>query len=104
MDEERQQKLKRLLAEMWKQNLPETQARIDQLHTAISAAAKGSLSEEQRLNAEEVAHKLAGALGTYGLREASVSAREIETCFAEADFNIPELRRKVEEVRVAVQQ
>lgn len=44
-----------------------------------------SLSVEQRCEAAEIAHQLAGSAGTFGYLAATEIAREVEKLFAEAD-------------------
>jgi HPt (histidine-containing phosphotransfer) domain-containing protein len=104
MDAERQEKLKQLLAEMWQQNRPLVQSRVEELEAAVAALDGRSITELERRHAEETAHKLAGAFGTYGLSAASLSARDLEVCFAEANYDIAQLRRLLQQVRAAVEQ
>jgi HPt (histidine-containing phosphotransfer) domain-containing protein len=71
----------RNLDALWKQYLPTILGRIE----TISAAAQArNVSSEDRLQAAMEAHKLAGSLGTFGLRSASDAALEIESMFASA--------------------
>ncbi len=103
MNEERQQRLKQVLAEMWEQSRPETLERVKELETAVEALSQGTWSEADRLRAEGTAHKLAGALGTYGIREGSLAAREVEVRFAEASYDLARLQELLKQVRAAVE-
>jgi DNA-binding response OmpR family regulator/HPt (histidine-containing phosphotransfer) domain-containing protein len=55
--------------------------RVDVLERAARAAAEGRLTGALRQQATDEAHRLAGALGTFGLPEGSRSARELEAQF-----------------------
>lgn len=59
--------------------------RAGELATLASIGKQGSISVEQRGEAVEVAHQLAGSAGTFGYLAATEIAREVETLFAEAD-------------------
>jgi HPt (histidine-containing phosphotransfer) domain-containing protein len=52
--------------------------RLSVIEEAYAAALSTALDDEARHNAESAAHKLAGALGSIGLPEGSVTAAEIE--------------------------
>lgn len=66
------------LAALWRRTLPTFGARVEVIDEAVCALLCGVLSPEIRTAAEREAHKLAGALGTFGLPEGSRVAREIE--------------------------
>lgn len=53
-------------------------ARVDAVEGAAAALREGGLDDERRRAAEGEAHKLAGALGSFGFAEASRLAREAE--------------------------
>jgi HPt (histidine-containing phosphotransfer) domain-containing protein len=72
--------LKQALDRMWLQFLPMMRERIAILETAVGAAS--GLSTEKREAAHSAAHKLAGGLGTFGLEEGTLLAREAEAIFA----------------------
>jgi HPt (histidine-containing phosphotransfer) domain-containing protein len=67
-----------LLKAMWERNLPVLRERVGVLTAAAEASASGTLSEELRVEAAGVAHKLAGSLGMFGYPEGTRLAREIE--------------------------
>jgi diguanylate cyclase (GGDEF)-like protein len=66
------------LADMWGQFKDAELARVDTLDRAALALLRGSLVDDQRLQATREAHQLAGAVGTFGFMQASSTAREIE--------------------------
>jgi HPt (histidine-containing phosphotransfer) domain-containing protein len=61
--------------------------RVAILESAAAALAANQLSIEQYQAAHAAAHKLAGVLGTFGLTEGTILAREAEAiCSAESDL------------------
>lgn len=62
----------------WKQYQDTMQSRIDSLETAAVALSQGVLSQELHQNSRSNAHKLVGALGSFGFSEGSRLARELE--------------------------
>jgi HPt (histidine-containing phosphotransfer) domain-containing protein len=92
-----QNALKQALDRMWIQFLPLMLERVGILETAASAVAADQISPEQREAAHHAAHKLAGALGTFGLSEGTLLAREGESIyFSDADPLSPEAGRLAE--------
>lgn len=74
---------------LWVRFLPEIRNRTNILSAAAAAAVK--LPEPQREAAHAAAHKLAGALGTFGLARGSELARELELAFASPAETEPSL-------------
>lgn len=70
------------LQRLWERFLPDIQDRLSVIEAAASAAAAGALSPEQQQAAHAAAHKLAGALGMFGLTDATAPARETELLYA----------------------
>ena len=68
---------------MWARFRPEIESRLVILESAARAFSSGSMTEDQREGAYEVAHKLAGILGTFGLHRGSELARLSELLLAE---------------------
>ena len=66
------------IAKIWERFRGVMFERLAAVEEAARAAAEGQLSEGPRRQGEREAHKLVGALGTYGLMEGSRIAREIE--------------------------
>ena len=66
---------------MWTKFLPEIEERVAVLENAGAAISRGALTAELRKEALSAAHKLAGVLGTFGLDEGTVLAREAEEIY-----------------------
>lgn len=60
--------------------------RLTVLEQAVIALQQGNLGDELRQKAEQEAHKLAGALGTFGFAEGSQLAKEIEQLLQRKTF------------------
>jgi HPt (histidine-containing phosphotransfer) domain-containing protein len=67
-----------LLLQLWQKNLPTIRQRLDLLDQFGSAAASGSLEEPTRIEALNIAHKLAGSLGMYGYQQGTEVASKME--------------------------
>lgn len=65
--------------------------RARNLDEAVTLAGLGRLEDGRRLIAVEAAHQLVGSAGTFGFREASVRAGELERFFLQADFDEPQV-------------
>ena len=77
----REERLQARLRQAWVEARTLVAERITVLEVAVSAANSGALGQEQRSSAIAAAHKLSGSLGVFGLREASICARNIEEQF-----------------------
>lgn len=75
-----QQTLERL-AIVWEKYRGLSRDRLRALENATSAWLANNLKDDQRQKAQQVAHKLAGALGIFGFAEGSQYAREIEEIY-----------------------
>jgi diguanylate cyclase (GGDEF)-like protein len=73
---------RRAVAELWERARPVILERVAVVENASRNLIGGSLGPELRRKAEGEAHKLAGAVGTFGYWTASVIARDIELLFA----------------------
>jgi HPt (histidine-containing phosphotransfer) domain-containing protein len=71
-------KINTVLAELWKKNLPTVHERLDLLDKFGKAAASGKLDEPTRIEALNIAHKLAGSLGMYGYQQGTEVASKME--------------------------
>ncbi|HEX3893361.1 MAG TPA: Hpt domain-containing protein [Terracidiphilus sp.] len=71
-----------IMNRMWEKFLPDIGDRVRVLENAAEALAQGSISAELRAEAFSAAHKLAGTLGTFGLEEGTVLAREAEAFYS----------------------
>jgi HPt (histidine-containing phosphotransfer) domain-containing protein len=67
-----------VLAQLWKKNLPTIRERLDLLDRFGTAASSGILDEPTRVEALNIAHKLAGSLGMYGYQQGSEVASKME--------------------------
>ena len=76
---------------MWAQFLPQIQERVAVLETAAEAFAAGRLSKQHEA-AKTAAHKLAGVLGTFGLTQGTVLARERRSCIRDRTGRTPRWR------------
>ena len=66
----------------WEKFLPQMEERVATLEeTAVRLASGAALSCEEQNKAGADAHKLAGVLGTFGLKEGTDLAREAECLF-----------------------
>jgi HPt (histidine-containing phosphotransfer) domain-containing protein len=68
-------KTRALLGELWEKNLHIVKARLDLLE---NAAATTPLPETLRVEAMNIAHKLAGSLGMFGFTEGTRISRQLE--------------------------
>lgn len=74
--------LNEALDRLWKQFLPQIEERVAALESAATALAGPGLSNEQQIAADAAAHKLAGVLGTFGLTQGTILAREAEMLYS----------------------
>ena len=70
---------------IWEQHRERVIERLDVVDRAIADLMSDALEEPTRLEAEREAHKLAGAVGTFGFMRASTHAREIELTLRAVD-------------------
>ena len=73
------------LARLWVKFLPEIEARMAVLETAVNSLQAGQLTVSEREAAHAAAHKLAGVLGTFGLERGTELARLTEHRFEDRD-------------------
>jgi HPt (histidine-containing phosphotransfer) domain-containing protein len=95
-ESERAAQLEALLNEAWKEHRAEVVGRVTELQDVFRALQAGALNLTARTHANSTAHKVAGVLGTFGLREASRAGLEIETLLAGAAPISPEKMREYE--------
>jgi DNA-binding winged helix-turn-helix (wHTH) protein/HPt (histidine-containing phosphotransfer) domain-containing protein len=76
-----QQKTQTGLAIVWQKYLGLSRDRLAILEQASLNLLDNALTEQQRQQAQQAAHKLAGALGVFGMNQASQIAREVELIF-----------------------
>ncbi len=73
-----QDRTARLIADLWLKSQPQVRQRVAVLEAAAAAAQIAPLSNEQRAEAESIAHKLAGSLGMFGFPAGTEAARAYE--------------------------
>ena len=91
-----------MLRKLWQKNLPVLRSRLDLFNTVAAAADAGEMTDSMRLEAAGIAHKLAGALGTFGYAEGTRLARLMEAALAPEDGSAPDpatLRRIANDLR-----
>lgn len=67
------------IAAVWTKNLPQTRKRLEVLQRAADdLATSRTIDDDLRAEALDVAHKLAGSLGMFGMHDATEAARSIE--------------------------
>src|SRR3954452_6686937 len=75
--------LTEMVRELWEQARPVALERLNVLDDAVAAVMSGTLDDGLRDAAMREAHKLAGSLGTFGLREATDRAAALENDVAQ---------------------
>ncbi|HEX5622617.1 MAG TPA: response regulator [Solirubrobacteraceae bacterium] len=91
--------------ELWERARPVALERLNVLDDAVAAVMVGALDDELRDRAMRESHKLAGSLGTFGLRDATERAAALETAFAQppATEQAPQLAEHAVELRRLVE-
>lgn len=74
------QEMREMLAGIWERHKPEMDERLAVLERASQVLGERDLTPQERSDAVYAAHKLAGALGTFGRAEGSEIARLLERC------------------------
>jgi HPt (histidine-containing phosphotransfer) domain-containing protein len=74
------QKMREMLAGIWERHKPEMDERMAVLERVFQWLGVRDLTPQERNDAVYAAHKLAGALGTFGRAEGSEIARSLERC------------------------
>jgi len=76
--EDTQTQIDTVLAQLWQKNLPTLRERLDLLDQFAAEASLGVLPETTRIDALNIAHKLAGSLGMYGYQQGTDVASKME--------------------------
>ena len=100
-----QEQIQKNLAELWKKYLPEIGERVGVLEHVCASLREGRFSEEERQAALAAAHKLAGAMGTFGRSHGTELAREIESMLESGRLmpeRIEEMKTRIEELRAMI--
>jgi HPt (histidine-containing phosphotransfer) domain-containing protein len=72
------EKMRELLAGIWERHKSEMEERLGVLERTSKTLGERELSGQERIEAVLAAHKLAGALGTFGRTQGSEVARALE--------------------------
>jgi HPt (histidine-containing phosphotransfer) domain-containing protein len=93
------------IAALWRDAQPRALGRVEVLEAAVAALAAGGIGATLADEATREAHKLAGALGTFGMPAGTTHARAIELRLAEGAVpaDAPELAEGVAAVRAIVE-
>ncbi len=92
------------IAAIWKKHRELMFTRMDTIDAALSSAADGTLDADTRAAAHRDAHKLAGALGTFGLHEGTAHARSIEHALdGDSVIDFGSLRENARGLRAALE-
>jgi HPt (histidine-containing phosphotransfer) domain-containing protein len=93
------------IAALWRDAQPRALARVDVLEAAVAALAAGGIDAPVSDEATREAHKLAGALGTFGMPAGTTHARAIELRLAggAVPADAPELAEGVAALRAIVE-
>ncbi len=95
--------IRKSLAGLWKKYLPEMGERVGVLERACASLCAGKLSAEERAAALGAAHKLAGALGTFGRGRGTELAREVESLLQNPGAEqAHDLKSRIAELRAIV--
>jgi HPt (histidine-containing phosphotransfer) domain-containing protein len=70
--------LRASIAAIWDRGRERVLGRVDAIQDALEALRAGTLGDEVRAEARSDAHKLAGALGSFGMPDGTDHARAIE--------------------------
>lgn len=86
------------LTRLWSQFLPQMYDRVTAIEKAAKPLGNGTLSDAEREEANAAAHKLAGILGSFGLPEGTILAREAETLCSCGPDAAPEASARLTEI------
>lgn len=73
--------LEAALNRLWTKYLPQIEERVATLEAAAAGLSDGTLTLDEQESASATAHKLAGVLGTFGLHDGTILAREAEVAY-----------------------
>lgn len=99
--------LPEFMQQLWRKHLPNTLQRLETVERAVAGLLAGELSDAALQEAIRESHKLAGSLGSYGLPQASESARKTEFLLESGNFSgdVPmELSEEIVKIRRWIEQ
>jgi HPt (histidine-containing phosphotransfer) domain-containing protein len=79
----RESELRARMAELWQVSLPHVRKQVAVIQRVAESVSAGSITAEERREAEREAHRLTGSTGSFGFHEASTHARALERLFAQ---------------------
>jgi HPt (histidine-containing phosphotransfer) domain-containing protein len=85
------------LATLWKEYKTVILGQVQVIEAASSAAASQTLTSELQERAAEEAHKLAGSVGSFGFKEGSLRAAEMENILRATGAIAPPMARRLSE-------
>jgi HPt (histidine-containing phosphotransfer) domain-containing protein len=88
---------KELLKQLWEQHKPTVFERLALMEHAAAACLE--MDEAALEEARGAAHKLAGALGTFGFQEGTELARESEQIFVKDNLDASDRQKLIEHAR-----
>lgn len=94
--------LKKMLAALWLQHRPEMLERLAVLERFSELMAHSEPGPDDLKAAISAAHKLAGALGTFGLQEGTNVARDVEQKLSTGDLNLSQLRQSIASLKSVI--
>jgi hypothetical protein len=99
------QSLQAAIAALWRDSRPRALERVATLEDAVDALRADALDADTAAAATGEAHKLAGALGTFGMPEGTTQARAIERALTAGATaaDAPALAERVAVLRAVVE-
>jgi HPt (histidine-containing phosphotransfer) domain-containing protein len=95
--------LQQAIASIWLKHRELVFERLRTIEAAVRAHAQGDLDPELRAAAHRDAHKLAGALGTFGLHDGTTHARTIEIALGDGSVDVADLELAARGLRTALE-
>ena len=92
--------LEAALARIWDRSRPLTRQRLERIEGAVGALERGRCADPSVEDAQHAAHQLAGSLGTFGLHDGTLLARQIEAELKESrdPARVADLARRLREL------
>ncbi|GAC1645166.1 MAG: hypothetical protein NVS9B15_02630 [Acidobacteriaceae bacterium] len=94
--------LRTRLDQLWSDHMPLTLSRLSAVEAALCAFESGDLRPDLCAQAAMESHRLAGALGTFGLQEGTEAARSIEMWLDAYACGNPQSIREFRELYVSL--
>jgi DNA-binding response OmpR family regulator len=92
----------------WTNTKPESLAKLTLLSQAVQDLEEGKFDLQSQQQARQIAHKLAGTLGLFGLKETVQLARELEQLMSDAEllrsYHLPTIKNAIERMHQQIEQ